>query len=285
MNNHITKDKYGSWALITGGTSGIGKSFAHQLAEKGLNIILVARRQTLLDEVASEIAAHYQVKVKTIQADLSEPKSIELLKTQTADLEVGLLIPNAAVEYHGEFVDGEVARAIRLVQLNSITPMVLAHHFGDLMKSRGRGGIIFLSTTIGYGGTPFFSNYAASKAYVLTLGEGLHYELKKYGVDVTVLSPGGTDTPMAANIGIDMKNSPMPFMTPEDTAAVGLKALGNRPSVIPGFQNNAMAFLSKHIMTRKANVAMFGKMMEKMLSPEKPQESQEPTLETITVEV
>ena len=276
MNSHITAAKYGPWALITGGTSGIGKAFAEQLAEKGLNLVLVARRQQLLDKISKEISEKHSVEVLGLKADLSDPASIEFVKEATEKLEIGLFIPNAAVENHGEFVDGNMAREMQLVQLNSVTPMQLAHHYGNKMKSRGKGGIIFLATTIGYGGTPFFSHYAASKAYVLSLGEGLHYELKKYGVDVTVLSPGGTDTPMAENIGMDMKNSPMPMMTPEDTARVGLKALGSRPSVIPGVQNNMMAFLGKHIMTRKANVAMFGKMMEKMLYKE---ESDQPLLD------
>jgi hypothetical protein len=143
--------------------------------------------------------------------------------------------------------------------------MQLAHHFGQKMVNRRQGGIIFLATTIGYGGTPYFSNYAASKAYILTLGEGLYYELKSKGVDVTVLSPGGTDTPMAENIGFDMKKSPMPIMTADETASAGLNALGIKPSVIPGFQNNIMAFMGKRIMSRKANVHLFGGMMRKML--------------------
>ena len=91
----------------------------------------------------------------------------------------------------------------------------------------------------------------ATKAYILAFGEGLSYELKANGVDVTVLSPGGTDTPMAENVGFDMKKMPFPMMTPEETAAIGLKALGKKPSVIPGAQNNIMAFMSKHIMINR----------------------------------
>ncbi len=286
MNNHITTAKYGPWALITGGTSGIGRALAEQLAEKGLNLVLVARRQQLLDKISAKIADKYQVEVRGLKADLSDVASVEYVKEATEKLEIGLFIPNAGVENHGEFVNGDMNKEMRLVQLNSVTPMQLAHHFGSKMKERGKGGIMFLATTIGYGGTPFFSHYAASKAYILALGEGLHYELKKYGVDVTVLSPGGTDTPMIENFGFDMKNLPMPMMTPEETATAGLKALGSKPSVIPGFQNNMMAFMSKHIMTRKANVSMAGKMMEKLMSPEKEQEQlerQEPQLETIEV--
>jgi short-subunit dehydrogenase len=183
-----------------------------------------------------------------------------------------LFIPSAAVENHGDFVYSDLERENRLLQLNIISPMQLAHFFGQKMAGRGKGGIIFVSSTLGYGGVPYFANYAATKAYVLTLGEGLYYELKANGVDVTVLSPGLTDTPMAKDIGIDLKKAPFPVMTPAETAAVGLKALGKRPSVIPGVQNNMMAFLSKHIMTRKANISMFGSLLKKTLNAEQTQD-------------
>ena len=147
MNSHITAAKYGPWALITGGTSGIGKAFAEQLAEKGLNLVLVARRQQLLDKISKEISEKHSVEVLGLKADLSDPASIEFVKEATEKLEIGLFIPNAAVENHGEFVDGNMAREMQLVQLNSVTPMQLAHHYGNKMKSRGKGGIIFTTET------------------------------------------------------------------------------------------------------------------------------------------
>jgi short-subunit dehydrogenase len=225
-----------------------------------------------LDQAAEELKSKYRVHVKTIQADLSDPAAVDTVKTETQDFNIGLFIPNAAVENHGDFIDSDLERENLLLQINVISPMQLAHHFGQKMADRGKGGIIFISSTLGYSGVPYFANYAATKAYVLALGEGLYYELKDKGVDVTVLSPGLTDTPMAGGIGIDVEKAPFPLMTPEATAAVGLKALGKRPSVIPGVQNNLMAFLSKHIMTRKANVSMFGSLLKKMLNTEQPQE-------------
>ncbi len=268
----ISKEKYGPWALITGGTSGIGKALAEQLAESGLNLILVARRKPLLEQVATELKNRFHIHVKTIQADLSDPTAVDTLKTELQDFNIGLFIPNAAVENHGDFVDSSLERENLMMQLNIISPMQLAHHFGQKMAERGKGGILFVSSTLGYSGVPYFANYAASKAYILSLGEGLSYEFKAKGVDVTVLSPGLTDTPMAGNLGMDIHKAPFPVMTPEDTATAGLKALGKRPSVIPGVQNNLMSFMSKHIMTRKANVSMFGSMLKKMLNSEQPQE-------------
>ena len=271
-NTTISKEKYGPWALVTGGSSGIGKAFAEQLAESGINLILVARRKPMLDQVAEELKGKYRVHVKTIQADLSDPAAVDALKAETEDFNIGLFIPDAAVENHGDFVYSDLERENRMLQLNVTAPMQLAHYYGQKMADRGKGGIIFVSSTLGYGGVPYFANYAASKAYVLSLGEGLYYELKDKGVDVTVLSPGLTDTPMAENIGLDLEKAPFPLMTPEETAAIGLKALGKTPSIIPGARNNLMAFMSKHIMTRKANVSMFGGLLKKMLNGEQKQE-------------
>ena len=219
----------------------------------------------MLDQVAKELQNKFGVEVKTISADLSDAASIEALKAETQPYEIGLFIPNAGLENHGDFVHSDLDRENRVVQLNVMAPMQLAHHFGRKMADRGRGGIIFVSSTLGYNGVPYFSNYAATKAYLLAFGEGLAYELKSFGVDVTVLSPGGTDTPMADNIGFDMKSMPFPMMTPEDTAVAGLKALGKKSSVIPGFQNNVMTFMSSRLMPRGTTASMFGGMLKKAL--------------------
>jgi short-subunit dehydrogenase len=271
---NISNAQYGPWALITGGSSGIGKAFAEQLAAHGLNLILVARRQPLLDQAAKEIGGKYGVQVKTISADLSDLASVEALKAETQPYEIGLFIPNAGIENHGEFIHNDLNRETKIIRLNIMVPMQLAHHYSRKMAERGRGGIIFVSSTLGYSGVPYFSNYAATKAYVLAFGEGLSYEMKSLGVDVTVLSPGGTDTPMADNMGFDMKSMPFPMMTPEDTAVAGLKALGKKTSVIPGFQNNVMTFMSTRLMPRGTTVSMFGGLLKKALDGAKAQVQQ-----------
>ncbi|MBV7331206.1 SDR family NAD(P)-dependent oxidoreductase [Chloroflexi bacterium TSY] len=263
------KEKYGPWALITGGTSGIGKAFAEQLAESGLNIVLVARRKPLLDQTAADLERQYGVQVQTIPTDLSDPAAVDTIIEATSDLDVGLLIPNAAVETNGSFIKNDLERENKLLQLNTIAPMQLAHHFGGQMSERGKGGILFVSSMAGYSAGPYLANYAASKAYILTLGESLYYELKKKGVDVSVLSPGLTNTPMAAGTGIDWSKMPMTSMDPESTAAVGLQALGRQPSVVPGKMNNIMAFMGKHIMSRKIGVNMYGRMMEKAIASDR----------------
>jgi short-subunit dehydrogenase len=214
------KTKYGSWALVTGGTVGIGEALAHRLAENGLNLVLVARRKSLLDQKAEALEAQYGVQVQTIQADLSEPAAVGIIQEATQNLEIGLFIPNAAAETIGSFVNGDLDLENKLLQLNVISPMQLAHYFGRQMSQRGKGGILFVSSMSGYGPNPYLANYAASKAYIITLGESLHYELKKKGVDVTVLSPALTDTPMAEATGIDWSKMPMKYMAASTVADV-----------------------------------------------------------------
>jgi len=261
------KQKYGSYALITGGTSGIGEEMTKQLAEKGLNIVLVARRQNLLDEKAAALKTKYGVDVKTIQADLTKNEDIQKVIDGTKYIEVGLLIPCAAIENHGLMTKINLEKELALIQLNVTTTYILTHHFANKMVERKRGGILLVSSIIGHMPNPYFSNYAASKAYVLNLGTSLNGELKKYGIDVSVLSPGPTDTPMVTNSDMDITKLPMTVQSPQYVAQVGLNALRKKPVVIPGFKNNMMV-TTTNIMPIKFAIKMGASMVEKVLDPD-----------------
>ncbi|MEK6249385.1 MAG: SDR family oxidoreductase, partial [Planctomycetales bacterium] len=232
--------KYGPWALVTGASAGIGEEFARQLAAEGFNLVLTARRKHRLIALAKNLESRFNIKTRIVVVDLIEPGALDAIHALTRDIVVGLLINNAGVENHGPFVTQDLVSETKLLQLNIVTPMQLAHHFARQMQQRGRGGILFVSSVGGYGAWPYLANYAASKAYLLTLGESLHYELAKQGVDVTVLSPGLTDTAMADNIGsnVDLSRFPMRTMQPQKVVRKGLKSLGKKPSVIPGIWNN-----------------------------------------------
>ena len=261
------KNKYGPWALLTGGTSGIGAEFANQLAEKGLNIVLVARRQNLLDEKAAELKNKYGVEVKTIQADLTKNEDLQKIQDGTNDLEIGLLIPCAALENHGLMTKLNLEKELAVIQINVTSTFALAHYFGGKMVERKRGGILFLSSMIGHMPNPYFANYAATKAYILNLGTSLNGELKKHGVDVTVLSPGPTETPMLSGTDMDTSKLPMSIQTPDYVAKVGLDALGKKPVVIPGFKNNLMVTMT-NMMPIKVAIKKGADMIEEVLDPE-----------------
>ncbi|MBA3873832.1 MAG: SDR family NAD(P)-dependent oxidoreductase, partial [Anaerolineae bacterium] len=202
-------------------------------------------------------------------ADLSVSGAVEILIQATEGLDIGLVIPNAGMETNGSFLKNNFDDEQRLIQLNIAAPAQLAHHYGRLMSQRGRGGILFVSSIAGYGPTPYLANYGASKAYIISLGESLNYELKKQGVDVLVLSPGLTDTPFATNSTINWDQIGAPVMDADTTALIGLKALGRKSSVIPGRINWLVMFVRKYILTRALNITIFGRILERAISPDR----------------
>lgn len=252
-------EKYGEYALITGASSGIGQEFAQQLAAKGLNLILVARRKERLETIASNIRSKYKVKVKPIVLDLLKENAMEVLQTETDNLNIGLLIPNAGMEVHGDFVKNDYEAESSVVKLNTLIPMQLAHIFGAKMMQRKQGGIIFISSTFGHQSVPYFANYSATKAYILSLGQALNYEFKKSGVDSLVLSPGLTKTEMVDGMkDMDFGKMPIVEMTVEPVVRKALKALGNKQAVIPGGRNIFMDIMGKFTTPRWMLTNMFG---------------------------
>lgn len=260
------KEKYGKWAVITGGTSGIGEEMAKIIAAKGVNIVLVSRRQNVLDDKATMIGSKYGVEVKTISADLTKTDDLAKVLRETANLEVGLLIPNAAIENHGFMMDIPLEKELAAIQMDITAVYTMTHHFGKKMAERGRGGILLVSSMIGHMPNPYFSNYAGIKAYVANLGFSLNYELKKKGVDVTVLSPGPTDTPMlnGAMGEMDLSKMPMAIQKPDYVAQLAIDGLGKTPHVIPGFKNTVMVRMTK-MMGISTSINAGGKMMDKVM--------------------
>jgi len=257
------QEKYGPWALVTGGTSGIGAEFCKQLAEKGLNLVLVARKKEGLEAKQKLLQGEYGIEVKTIQADLSVSTAYERVINDVRDLEIGLFIPAAGVENHGDITKIDLDKELALIQLNVTSVFALSHYFARTMSKRGKGGILMISSIIGHMPNPYLSNYAGSLAYKYNFGASLHWELKKKGVDVTVLCPGFTATPMMDNMSdLDFSKAPVKPMDPSDVVQCGLKALGRTPVAIPGFKNKFMVFMGKRVVSFSKAISMGGKMME-----------------------
>jgi short-subunit dehydrogenase len=259
------KQRYGSWALVTGGTSGIGAAVVQQLAREGLNIVMVARNTNQLKSQAESLRQQTGVDVRTIPADLMTPEGLEHVISSTQDLTIDMLVPCAAIETIGLFVESSQERHQEMVQMNVIAPMTLARHFAAGMAQRGRGAILFVSSLSGWMPQPFMAQYGATKSYVMGLAAGLHFEMKSLGVDVSVLSPGPTDTPMAAATGIDFASMGMIIMRPEDVAACGLAALGRKLDAVPGPRNKMMVFMMSRLMSRGLAGTMFKMMMGRAL--------------------
>jgi short-subunit dehydrogenase len=259
------KNRYGPWALVTGASSGIGAALVKQLAGEGLNIVSVARTQAKLDEQAKSLRAEFGVEVRTVAADLSSEGGAQTVMQAVSDLEIGMFIPCAAVENRGYFIDESYERHQALLQMDVITPMTLVHHFASKMASRQRGAVLLVSSLSGWMSQPYMAHYGAAKAYILALGDALHHEMKDKGVDVAVLSPGPTDTPMAAAVGIDFAAMGMQVMQPSPVATVGLAALGQKPHAVPGARNRMMVFMTSRLMPRRWVGAMMKMMMGKAL--------------------
>ncbi len=256
-------NKYGNWALITGATSGIGAEMTSQIAAKGINIVLVARREKELKAHATSLVERYGIETKIMVADLTKEADVD--KVTAVDKEISLLVIAAGMEVNGAFEKTSMEKERQVVQINVMATLALTHHFSQGMVLRKKGGILLIASLSGHMPNPYFANYAGTKAYVLALGASLYGELKPKGVDVTVLSPGLTNTPMIADNGVDWAKTPMTAMDPSIVAEAGINGLGKRVVTVPGGKNKMMAWMAKHMplkMQSSMNEKMVGKAMD-----------------------
>ena len=272
MNTQIDKKRFGPWALVTGASSGIGREFARQLAASGLNVVLVARRESLLDEVGQGLAKDFNVQYRTVVADLSQEGFLDKLAEATNDLDIGLVVSNAGTGNPGEFLKIDRGELENLLRLNTLAHLDIAHHFGRRLAGRGQGGLLFVGAMGADKGLPYMANDGGAKAYVQSFSEGLHVELKPLGVHVTVLPPGPTDTPVIAKLGLTPDTMPMKPMAVEQCVSEGLKALQeNRSMIIPGRLNRIMNAVVPASLVRGMMAKMFKKTLAKPQPQVKPQ--------------
>ncbi len=250
--------RYGPWAVVAGGSDGLGAEFARQLAGRGLSLVLVARRTEPLTALASEIASRFAVETVPLSLDLADPRGLGALVEETERLDVGLLVCNGALSLIGPYLREAPSVHERLIDLNCRAPALLSLAFGARMQARGRGGIILVSSMAGFRGTALVSHYAASKAYVRVLAEGLWDELRPSGVDVLACCAGLTETPTFRS------GSPrrpgwlaLPVMGCESAVRQTLGALGRGPEIVPGRANRLASRLAA-LLPRRAGIALSG---------------------------
>lgn len=235
-------DRYGPWALIVGGSEGVGSAFARQLAEDGFGIVLVARNAERLEDTANELRSA-GVQVRTVALDLLTDDAVERIVAATADLEIGLLIMNAGANTYGnEFIGGDLAKHTEVLDLNITRQLPLVHHYGEAMVERGRGGLILVGSLSGYAGSAREGVYAASKAFLRVFAEGLWVECKPRGVDVLHLVLGLTRTPAMERKGLNFDSPLVPVSDPDDVAREGLDHLVDGPVwITSGNERTAVA--------------------------------------------
>ncbi len=185
-----------SRALVTGASSGIGESFARELASLNTDLILVARSQDKLEQLAQELSGKYQIKTEVIVQDLTKPVAGQAVfdQVQALGLNVDLLINNAGFGDYGAFSDRPLSKQLTMIQLNITVLVELTGLFLPLMQQRGSGGIINISSIAGFQPLPYMSVYAATKAFVLSFTEALWAENKNSGVNILAVCPGPTES-------------------------------------------------------------------------------------------
>jgi short-subunit dehydrogenase len=256
------QSKYGPWALVTGAARGLGAEFARQIASRGIDVIIVDMRPEELEQTAQQIRESIGRDIRTIVADLSSPGFIETIREATSDLEIGLLVSNAAFGPVGPFVNGSLEDKLRAVAVNVRAPLTLAHEFATQMASRKRGGIILLSSASALQGAAYVANYAATKAYNLILAEGLWEELRTQHVDVLGLMPGTTRTPGLADSNPRLERTRLVYvMDMEPVITEALDSLGKRPSHITGRVNRLTMFVAGKLMPRRKAIEAQGKVL------------------------
>ncbi|MER7185343.1 SDR family NAD(P)-dependent oxidoreductase [Streptomyces hyaluromycini] len=187
---------YGPWGIVAGGSDGVGVAFAHGMAARGINVVLVARRVPVLEEAAHALRARHGVEVRTVALDLSAAGALAELERATADLEVGLLVYNAGADTRSAaFLDKDLDAHLQLVHRNCTAVLEAAYRFGAPMAARGRGGMVLVTSGAAWAGGARLAAYGASKAFDLVLAESLWAEWRDSGVDVLGLVLGRTDTP------------------------------------------------------------------------------------------
>ena len=245
--------RYGRTALVTGASSGIGREFARQLADAGMNLILVARRRHLLEQLARELRMEYGTRCLVIAADLTWPDAVRELCEQITweGWTVDLLVNNAGVGRYGQFADMDPRGDQRTVILNCSVPLELMQRLLPGMRARGRGAVICVGSLLADLNAPYFATYSASKAFIATLAQALQVELAGSGVDMLLIVPGNTRTEFFVNNGI-AREFPFPESTPERVAGLALNALGRTAHITDGWLNRLFRGFMRILPTRAA---------------------------------
>ncbi len=232
--------KYGRWAVIAGASEGVGASLADQLAARGLDLVLIARNQALLEQVAAGVRERHGVEIRPVVLDLTVADVSDRVAAATEGLEVGLLVYNAgAANRTTEFLDDSFEDSLQQIKLACVGPVALARHFAPAMKERGRGGIVFVGSLACLAGSSLLAVYSAVKAFNVNLAEGLWAELGPHGVDVCCTPLGMTYTEALARMGYAY--DPETVMLSEDVAKEIIENIGNGPTYPVGESNRRIA--------------------------------------------
>ncbi|HXC51907.1 MAG TPA: SDR family oxidoreductase [Candidatus Limnocylindrales bacterium] len=237
-------------AMVTGASSGIGKSFAQALAARGTDLILVARNKSRLDELAAELRSRHGRDISVLIADLEKPEELaQVEKRLHDDARIDLLVNNAGYGVTGNFADLPVDHSQGQIECNVIALTRLSHAALTTMRTSRRGGIINIASGAAFVPTPQISVYCATKAYVVNFSLALNEETKPYGVRCMVVCPGFTRTEFQSRANYDTSSMPsFVWQTADDVVRESLAAYDKGEAMlVPGFQNKVSMMLTSVI--------------------------------------
>ena len=249
-------ETYGPYALVAGGSDGLGAAFAEAIAQRGLNLILLARDAGRLNETAARLRNDHHVDVVAIPIDLADSAKVTQ-RIVGLDASIGLFVYNAAYAPIGRFEDATPDQLARATDVNVRAPLLLTKLLSTPMIERGRGGIILMSSLAGSQGSPNIATYGATKSFAAILAEGLWKELKPHGVDVLACMAGAILTP-----GYRQAESAKPApgtLDARTVAEAALNALGHGPIIVPGAVNKVGRFVLTRMLSRRAAIAIMSK--------------------------
>jgi short-subunit dehydrogenase len=256
-----------SYALITGGSKGIGKSIAIELAKKKFDILLVAQNEQDLTSTATELSSQYGVQAYWLSIDLSLPEAAQKVFDwcEEKNFTVQVLVNNAGYGINGAFIKHNISEHLRMMHVNMDALVSLTGLLLPRLLLQPSAYILNISSSAAYQAVPFLSTYAASKAFVLLFSRGLAYELRKTSVSVTCVNPGATDTQFITRAGVTsakaIKAANKLNMQPDAVAQLAVHAMfEKKPEVITGFINKLGARLVSFIpkkLSEKAAASIY----------------------------
>ena len=249
------KERYGPVALITGASSGIGWSFAEELAERGFDLVLVARRNDRLEQLAEKLERLHGTRSSICDADLSQPNTPAHLHQLMAGRDIGLVVSNAGFSVRGMHESLNADELTEMLTVNCHAPLHLSRLFLPALKARRKGGFILVSSIEALMGCPMSAAYSAMKALSLHLGEALYAEAAGSGVDILTCCPGATETEAGVRAGIDMSKI-QNVQQPRDVAISTLDNLANGPVHFPNAAYKAQFDQMLALPRRDALLAM-----------------------------
>lgn len=251
VNMSRFSEHYGPWGVVAGASAGLGAAFARALAGRGVNVLAIARRGDLLDELTSQLRRAHGVEARGLALDLAEPDAASALARATEGLAVGVAIYNAAFAPIGELAEQPLDDLLRVVDVNVRGPLVFAHTMARPMVAAKRGALVLMSSLAGAQGTPRLAAYAASKAFNTVLAEGLWHELGQHGVHVIASCAGAIRTPGYAKAA----DREAPGTLDADVIARRtLDAIGRGPRVVPGLTNRVASAVMGRLLPRRLAV-------------------------------